>query len=389
LLDYAWGTQPAGRRSVRRVSALTFAQRIGPQYGPPHATARPWFPVTDTAGLSDAFDGSVSMDAYGAYDATASGMAGATSLLDITRAAPGTSRLPLGGGVSWSWVTRAGEEKFLPNTRFVHDEAGRLTGLRLALCAERASGNVDPTHGTGATIYDRDAATLSAMADLSVSQAKRKGPPRNDAGRLQPDWSGRVTSGWFDVSVGSARDATAAAPRYGGFTHGANIAWVVTGGDLDNRDGSSAVNGTHAVVRVPRGERIAWGFAAASILEDTKFDFDVDTDATTLTVSPKVEPGGYWLRSTRRGYDRDWTTSTSVFVVTGGEGADPENGVTAMTTVRVVPPGTTTLVQYFRPGAPARRVVLAPGVWALTGIGNDLRVVAVSPNDTSGCAGTL
>lgn len=385
LLAYAWGGQPAGR-TVRRVSALTFAERIAPATGTPHPQAHPWYAVPDTAGLADTFEGSVSMDAYGAYAATAAGVAGGTSTLDLERVARGLSHYPLAGGIGWSWMSGAGEEKLTPNAGFVFNEAGSLSDITLALCAERAGyGDGD----TGATLYDRDAGTVSAVADVFVVQTKRQGVPRGNAGRLRPDWSGRLVSGWASVSSRSALDTLLGPPlseRW--FTHGASIGWVVAGGDLDNRNGSHDVRGTSAVVRVPKGEEIRSAFASTLILPHTEFDIDIaGTTRTALMIHPTVRPGGYWLRSTRRGYDRDWTTHTEVQIETGVAGSG--GGVPALTSVRLVPPGTQAVVRYVVPGSPTRTVRLQPGAWMLTGIGNDLSVARLSPNDPRGCNSPL
>src|SRR3712207_5240437 len=120
------------------------------------------------------------------------------------------------------------------------------------------------------------------------------------------------------------------------FTYGANVGWVVTGGDIDNRNGSKAVNGTTATVRIPKGERMEFAFGVTSVLPNTEFGMDFATpDSRTVTLRAKVGEGGYWLRSTRKGYERDWAMNSSLFVVASPAGRSA-TASPALSTLRVV-----------------------------------------------------
>lgn len=381
LLDHAGGAQAAGRR-VMRLSTLTFAGRVAPPYGPPRAQAHSWSAAKDTAGLADVFAGAVSLDAYGDYVAGASGVAGGLSTVDLRKVAPGAVGKNLSGSMTYSGWGGFVEDKFTSNGVFLYDdETDELSGFGIALCAER------PGNGygvTGGVLYDRDAATAPAVADVFALQAKRKGPPRNRSGRLKVDWSGRLVSAWSAFSGRYTLDQDPV--RHSEFVHGASIGWVVAGGDLDNRKGSVPMRAKPVVIRAPKGEQLTSVFMGTSILPNTEFrpSLDVDDDGV-VSIGGAVNEGGYWLRSTRRGYDRDWTTASSLFMSAVPAGGEPTTGAGAVTSLRLVPPGTNTVIQYAVPGRPVRSALLGPGVWRVTGVAGDLRVQALQANDTSGC----
>ena len=313
--------------------------------------------------------GMASLDAYGTYSATASGTAGVTTRLDLTKLHP---RVPgrIGASIGTSWMGAYPEEKFVPDAAFLHDDGG-LVGFGLSLCAVPAPGDsIAP--GVGSVLYDGDAGTVAATASVFDTSMTREGPPKNSRGRIRPDWSGEVTSGWSAWSLRSALDRDGpSVSRW--FTYGANIGWVVTGGDVDNRDGDEPVRSTPAVVRIPRGEVISGAFASMSWSSDQEFGMAWDVKPTSVTTRALVKPGSYWLRSTRKGYARDWALKTSLRVTTRPAGSQDALG--SFASLELVPPGTRTLVQYTA-GGQVQRAVLEPGAWLVTATGGTLRVAA-------------
>ena len=379
LFDYAWGSQRVAR-PVRRVSTAAFAERIAPPYGTPHGAVTPWAGVPGFSGVKDEFAGSTALDAYGAYDATASGTVGAKILLNVRQFLPrGVDLSTLSLGIGTSWASAGFEPKFDPGMSFEWDEADRLTGLGFATCA---NGGIP-----GATLYDRDTSTLTGLADFTVLTAKRTGGPANDRGRLRSVWSGAMSSGWYEWATRSALDV-GGSPRFSGWLHGANIHVLVTGGDIDNRDGDYAVVGTPAVLHVPAGERIADMLVATPVLEHTEFDLDLQVDASrgTATLRPEVGPAGYWLRAGGHGFARDWATAMSVLVNT--EPADGSGSAApGIATIRIVPPGTRALVRALARDGTVRSALLDPGIWSITSTATALRAVPLVPNDPSACDG--
>jgi hypothetical protein len=271
------------------------------------------------------------------------------------------------------------ESKLSTEGGFRYDEDDDVTGFSVALCAERAGWD---DAGTGSVLYDRDGATATAIADVYDVAADRKGPPRNHSGHLVATWGGHLVSGYTQAAYRSAAERAATYETYR--MHGASIGWEVRGGDLDNRAGHDTVRAKPVRIRMPEGEVVDGFFAGTSLLPDTEFrpTFALSKDGTEVTIGGGVEPGGYWLHSTRKGYDRDWSTNTSIDIDVSARGTAGA-GVRAL---RLVPPGTTYLVQYVTPGAPVRSVLLPPGLWQVSATAGRLDVAAA---DTSDCASPL
>ncbi len=374
LLDHAWGTQRAPR-GVRRVSALTFASRVTPPYGPPRGRADRWRSTRDEAGLPYLFSTTVSADAYGAYSPSASGLFGHTTTLDLRKAAPGALRDEMSFGLMTGGYSIGLEEKFIPNGGFAYEDDGPVTGLTAAVCAYDGV--------PGALLYDGDALTASFLGDVYMTAARRRGGPRGDRGRLGPAWNGRLVSMWGAESQRSVLDPGGAPYRWADYLYGTTVGWTVRGGDLDNRDGDRAVRGDGITARVPAGERIGFAFSSTSILNDTEMDivggFRGDS---AFTLRADVGPGGYWLRSTRKGYVRDWSTSSSLLIGAAPPDPDLQPAVTAL---RVVPPGTRSLVQYHVPGQAPRKLLLDAGTWSVRVADGVLSALPVAADGTSGC----
>lgn len=222
MLEHAWGGQPAGGR-VRTVSSLTFRERVAPQYGKPRGHPHGWQVGRDADGYAEIFEGSASLDAYGAYSG-ATGAVGATSFLDLRSAVPGADVTSV--GVSYFWW---GAARFEPEVGYAYGGGDGVSRLSISLCALGPPASVP-----GSTVYDRDSGTVSAFADISTTTTERKGPPRNNRGRLRTTWSGRPLSGWASYRARSAPSPDEPLLD-SSLSHGANINWEVTGGPRQPR----------------------------------------------------------------------------------------------------------------------------------------------------------
>ena len=199
--------------------------------------------------------------------------------------------------------------------------------------------------------------------------AQRDGAPQG-GGTLRADWDGGTGSAWSGSWVNQApglqrgvRDPVIIPLR------SAAIPMVVTGGDIDNRTGTSTVWGEPAIMPLPPGRSPGLLAYSSFHLPQTKYTVSMDRDANpgAVTVTPGVGPGGYWLESQRDGYDRDWSNMTFLSVVfdpPGSAGTDNSLQHLMQESLAVVPDGAEADINVLvvRTGE-THRVTLEPGVW--------------------------
>lgn len=372
------GVQRAAQ-PVDRVSTVTLTERLAPAYGPPRSKAGGWYVLTDRYGLPRVLTASASVDAYGAYSAAASGPAGAVSRYDLPRSAVGAFDT---ASISSSSYGSLLESKAVPFADFHHDgdDTSRLSGLSHGLCVP-APAQYPSLLGleSGGRLYDRDAVEGSAVATFGVARADRKAEPVGRRGTIVPEWPGRTVSNWFGVRARTF--GTQPLEGYG-LIAGTTISWQVVGGDIDNRTGSDPVRGRAVRIPTPRGQSLGFTFVSTVIPSPMGLRTQSTRSGNDVVVTPYVLPQGYMLRSTLGHPARqDWVTRTDVILVGErvGTSASP-----LLTTMTLVPPGSSLHAAVLDHTGQIRTRVVGPGLWRLTAGEDVFEVAAVPPSTGSG-----
>jgi hypothetical protein len=232
----------------------------------------------------------------------------------------------------------------------------------------------------GGTIWDGDAMTFGFGVGVHTLRADRSGPPVNSQGSVRPDWDGGIARLWSGnwVNAAPAGEPNALNPlAHGyraleplGYGYGilhiteAAIPMVVTDGDVDNRSGSSPVVGQAVQFQGMLSGQTAKFVAALNLyLTATKYQTDLDLSGQTVTVTPKVGAGGYWLQSSGEGYDRDWSNMTCVSVVSYQGAGRTEVSVEGAVVVPRGAAGDLNVLDVVT--GQTRRVHLTAGAWTL------------------------
>lgn len=380
LLDFAMGTVPSDA-PVDRTSTLMMRQVISPEYGPPAMSTTAFFPAKGSDPNPVGWEAGVAMDARGRYQSTVSGPVAATTVGSLSELAPEAVGVVSGAWIASGWYEIRGQQKAKPFMDFEFTPDGDVSGF---VAAVQTSPTVD-AFGLGAggsTIWNGDTARFGIFGGVHALNARRQGTPANDIGALRPDFGGGVTYEWSGLWANPVPGAEPnrlnpyayvyGSPSPYGYSYNvlhvnsATVPMVVEGGDLDNRSGGT-VTGESAVIPYPPGEVAVSAIALHVYIPETNYRAEMTIrPGNAATVTPTVRPGGYWLESTRNGYDRDWSNVTyaNVFTDTGTQRPLPEGVALVQGGLALVPPGMAGEIEAIDAATGrTERMPLGPGVW--------------------------
>lgn len=312
-------------------SRLRMREHVAPAAGTAAATVeRPW--VSAPAALPyGAWATEARLDAIGGYDSDASGHVSAHRVLPVADVAAPHDDAPVScWGVSSLVV---GDRKVeavadIPATADVSDSAWSVGVTTL-----------DDAAPTG--LVDRDSVQAAFVGNFTQIGEPLDREPRDDRGTLtlaaDPTW----VRAWA-TTLSSASPVTDAAFS-SALLASSQTHVVVRDGDLDTRDGST-VDGTPIVYQPPDGHTVRWVLLWAVSSGPMELGARIrhgdgaliaPTDGTAaVTVTPVMEPGGYWLESSVRDGIPVSAALFEVTVVTS-----PSDDDVPLSTVVSVPPG--------------------------------------------------
>lgn len=377
LLRHAGG-EVSGQAS--RVSALTMRQRVAPASGPPALSTDRFHAAPGAGPLPVTWETQVALDARGQYQSLASGDVSASTRGPFEELTPGGLGVLDTAFMTTAWYDVRGQGKAQVWMGFERLDDGTLSGFRATV---RTPPPADPfgLQAGGATLWDGDTMSFGVSAGAHTLDAGRKGPPVGPEGVVAPDWNGGTVHRWSGTwaNVVPAAEPNAVnpqnylAPIYGyGVLDGiaATIPMVATGGDVDNRSGGSPESGEPAVIDLFPAECASSAIWINVFLAQTKYSAGLSSllncpSAATLT--PNVGAGGYWLRSTRDGYYRDWSNVTFLSIAATDRGQPGRDVVPVHRVVALVPAGAAAeaLAVDVATGR-EYRAALTPGTWVVT-----------------------
>ena len=344
---------------VSRTSRVILGQRTTPAYGDLSATEGDFRAATGAAGLTDTWHATHSLDAMGTYSAMVSGERRADTAARFADLAPGLKGLNVGGNIMTSWHGIGQEGKATPRTGVVIED-NRLAGFTYGLIA------AGPELGEafGDLLFDGDAVTTTGVAGTYVYSHEQEREPDGAPGTFGPLRDDALAVGTSSLW---ARDLRGSLHDQRSHVMGANLTWAADG-DVDNRTEAAALRGEPATIQMPAGVEPFYFLAVTSALPETRFASEIAMTPTSLTVTPRVEPGGYWLRSRVDGHDTDWTNNTFLMII-GRAASAPTPAADAPAGTTFVPLGAAARVTFGDRTGARDVTTLGPGVW-------DLRVVA-------------
>jgi hypothetical protein len=402
LLDHVGAPPPPmSPVAVQRTSTLVMRQHVAPASGPPLASSQPFIPTDDR--LPTAFETSAALDGAGAYYATASGRVTATSVGHLDDIAPGALGAvdTLGITTSRPWIPGADKIEARPG---ITEENDQWTGFDLQAQTPLASDVtlLVPPGPLAGVFWDGDVAVAGAVASIGSVGADRPGQPTNGGGRLTMDWDGSAATAWSGLWANNVpfgepnklnyaeykRDVENAALGAIGYPGGygpfsvvgmteASIPVVVQDGDLDTR-GRQPVVGDPVQVRVPQGHTFGGAFTFTVWMEETAYDYELDSGPEGMTITPIMGRGGVWLESTQDGYARDWSNLHMVSVFSSEMNRNYDGEVLTQAAL-VVPSGAVGAVDVVDLQGVREHRELTPGLWTATVTPEGLNVVRTAP----------
>lgn len=353
---------------------LVLEQHVAPVYGPPAMYAGRPHASNHPVAHPDEWAADPSYVAEGNYS-WATGRVGAVreSSLGALTGVDDFTTGSMGSGMSYP-LTGPKVNTFMD---FTYGRGFRVTGFLHGVVTADALGEFIPldTYPTGGTIYDGDSATFGIGMSAASVHSREKRKPRDDHGRLGWDWDGAWAEAWStkDEQMAPATDRTAIQP----VLQQESVLYVrASGGDVDNRDGTTAVKGRRWILDLPDHE-FGFIFSGASYPPETKYRTRAGfTEDGRFFMRPTIRPGGYMLEGTTDEYFRDWQAAELLSVGLFGTQPEEDPGARRLFTFA---PGTKGAIVAATTLGRIERFVVAPGTWELTGTraGFELRALRI------------
>lgn len=384
LLEHTAGAVPAPGIATR-THTVVMTQRVTPPHGEPPEVQAHGYKQAGSSAQPTGFTAYGTLDAPSTYSATASGHVSDEAVSPFDDIAPGATGHVSFMSLATSFPGHYGMEKARGYPGYTRTEGpdGRLvySGLAYTISTARALSGTIPSSPLAGTMHDGDSGQWGIVANIGNTNGGHEGLPSQSGGVLTTDWDGSVPMTWSDnwpnpapgLEPYATRSARSQTPSSGGnprYLAKANAPIIVTGGDIDNRDGDAAVEGHPIVMQLPGDLEVSHAslLTMSAIGAPTNYAWKwlTDFDAGTVAVVPRIEPGGYWLESTIDGYDRRWSPHAHVLGIVaekpedvGGSG----DGVIERQDIVVSPGSQATLEAVDASGTLFARRHLPAGEW--------------------------
>lgn len=386
LLEFVGGSVPAAGLVERR-HTLLMEQRVTDAYGEPPAVAAFGYEQAGSLATPTSFSTYGTLDAQGNYHAPSAGPVSHVVESPFADIAPGATGHITAVVRSRSFPNRLGMEKAdvvgSPTTwegePFTPEASINGLAMGLATAAPGEGTLTSPNSPWAGMLYDGDSVHYGLPVGIGGTGGGHDGLPSRVGGALGTDWDGTLalawSATWANAAPGLEPNTLGPDPSWtdGGsdvrYLASAVVPLVVTGGDIDNRDGDEPIVGDSIVVEVPSGLVMTGSsmitFGASESPTNYSWEYATDPAAGTRTITPSVGPGGYWLQSTIDGYDRRWSPHAH-FVSIGAR--DPahtsaQDGVVLHHDVIVSPGEQATVEAFDAAGVRFAHRQLTPGAW--------------------------
>lgn len=371
-IDGGSGDIGATRRSATVVmKARATKTTVAPTFGDGS-----FYGAVNQYGLTQSFGGQMAFDAPTDYQAARHGEVSARFDTMLARLAPGSGDALNGAMRS---IAAATESK----VDFAFGEG--WVGLRTARAVRTFPAlTVDPFAGM---IYAGDSVHVGVAIAALSAHTDKEGEPTNTDGALAVDWDGSTATAWSTtfanrapagepnswnhadlLRTGPLRQMS---PPAGQLLQTAYaVPLIASGGDIDNRHGDAPMVGPATTFSAPANHTVAGIVTSRTAPSEANATFtntvnsgDSGVGLDSVTVTPAVGPGGYWLQSTRDGYKRDWAGGYRAVVVSRPSAAGPIDNF-AWEQVVTVPRGFTTELDFVTPHGDDDQVRLrVPGTY--------------------------
>lgn len=377
-------------RPTMRSATVVFKSRARRTTTSPQFSDGRFYGAVDRYGLAQAFGGQMAFDAATDYQAPRHGEVSARFDTSASTLAPNSADSL---NTQMTTVTAATEGKvdlLLGSSDWV--------GLRTARTIETFPAHrADPLAGI---IYSGDSVHAGVAISTLSAHTRREGLPVNGAGGLDVDWDGSAATAW---STTFANRAPAGEPnawntdelhRTGSLRQSFSptgqilqtayaVPLIAHGGDIDNRHGDAPVAGPPTTFAGPQGHTVSGIYTAVTTPSHAKATIARTVNRgpsglslESVTLTPSVGVGGYWLESSRDGYNRDWAGGYHAVVISR---QSPERALTDVdfSQTITVPVGFTMHVSFIGPGGVDDAQVMESGAYRIRMVDGRMRATRI------------
>jgi hypothetical protein len=380
---------------IELVTTALLPQRVTPIQGPPAIAADDLMVAEGEPGVPQNFMALQHLEGRGAYNSTALGdVTGGFGDIPFNEIAPGAGLGANTAASSYTDLFVTGQRK--SDAEFhVTGTDEQWTGMSFSMStAEATRGEaanpaaVAAPGVAGGTIWDGD--VIGTALEASLARVSTDSTTFSlGQGHIVDGWSGETNEGWSYTYANAAPYAEPntlnptvplkqiTSPILDGpsskwnrlnwisaHTTSLVVPWFSRDGHIDNRSGSSDIQGSPVEIKTLRGMQPVTWLLQTIWPTVSKFALDSPFDDAGITITPKVRPGGYLLESSGQGFERDWSPVTFYRATTVRVGEPiPEM---RSTNFIVVPPGTrNSIVVGLASGRVVKRT-LGAGSWQIT-----------------------